>query len=90
VKKIVLSILGLMLIANAGFDFSRYVSRRMVENKIQGDFDLITAKVPGATLKLHSCANFPGYGWACDMEMGAPDGRHKRFIQEFSNEDLKD
>jgi hypothetical protein len=89
VKKIVLSILGLMLIVNAGFDFSRFVNRRMTENKIQSDFDLITAQFPGATMQLHGCANIPSYGWACNVELGAPDGRHKSFIQPFSYEDLK-
>ena len=88
IKSILLSVFGVMLLLNAGIDFSRWASKRMAEAVIDHNLKEFVNQFPGASARVVDCYRVSGQGWLCDIDFGAGE-QHKRILQFYSNEELK-
>jgi hypothetical protein len=86
-KKIVLAVFGLMLLCNAGYDFTRWLQKYQVEKTVATELKDVDGV---ASLDVKNCFNVPDVGmWLCDIEVTSVDGRKGRVLQVFSNDDLE-
>ncbi len=85
-KKALAYVLGIMLLANAGLDVSRYVHRKVVEGKVaamvRSESEAITA------VKVTGCADLLGRAWFCGVNVEI-FGQHIETFKLVPNDQLK-
>lgn len=90
IQRIVGGVFVLMLILNAGYDFSRWSRKRSVENVVTRQLTQMETLSGGkVSAKLYNCYPITGLGWVCDIEVSAEgQGGHLRGSKFFSNQEL--
>ncbi len=84
-KKILLVVFGAMLLFNAGYDLTRWLSRRSVEKTVTAE---VKKNEQISDARVVQCYNVADIGWLCDLELTTIEGRHGRMLQVFTYEDL--